>query len=259
MRRILALDANRKPDVLRPDRRDHAAARRHDRQPVALSRPHERRAPCSRWPTATTSCAMSPTICGRWRWPSRTATCRRPRSGCARRRRRCKQALENGACDEEIEKLMAELREAMNEFLREFAERAQQESQHGRSRCRSNGQELRQSDLQKMLDQIENLAKSGNRDQAQELLSQLQDMMNNLQAGAPAAGPERPAELRDAPADGQARRDHAPPAGDDERDVPHGPDAARPAAAWPGPQRAARRRPAWASRASRARMASSGR
>ena len=34
-----------------------------------------------------------------------------------------------------------------------------------------------------MMDQIENLAKSGNREQAQELLSQLEDMMNNLQAG----------------------------------------------------------------------------
>jgi uncharacterized protein (TIGR02302 family) len=45
------------------------------------------------------------------------------------------------------------------------------------------GQELRQGDLQRMLDQIEDLAKSGNRDQARDLLSQLQDMMNNLQAG----------------------------------------------------------------------------
>ena len=34
-----------------------------------------------------------------------------------------------------------------------------------------------------MMDQIENLAKSGNREQAQELLSQLENMMNNLQAG----------------------------------------------------------------------------
>ena len=45
------------------------------------------------------------------------------------------------------------------------------------------GQELRQSDIDRLMDQIENLAKSGNREQAQELLSQLQDMMNNLQAG----------------------------------------------------------------------------
>src|SRR5262249_27064057 len=41
----------------------------------------------------------------------------------------------------------------------------------------------RQSDLDRLMDQIENLAKSGNREQAQELLSQLEDMMNNLQAG----------------------------------------------------------------------------
>jgi uncharacterized protein (TIGR02302 family) len=93
-----------------------------------------------------------------------------------------KQALENGASDEEIDKLMAELRDAMNDFLREFAERAQQNPNLA-EQMPQNGQELRQSDLQRMLDQIENLAKSGNRDQARELLSQLQDMMNNLQAG----------------------------------------------------------------------------
>ncbi|MBB6356761.1 TIGR02302 family protein [Aminobacter aganoensis] len=89
-------------------------------------------------------------------------------------------ALERGASDEEIDKLMAELRDAMNDFLREFAERNQQNQT---AQNQAPGQELRQSDLQRMLDQIENLAKSGNRDQARELLSQLQDMMNNLQAG----------------------------------------------------------------------------
>jgi len=93
-----------------------------------------------------------------------------------------KQALENGASDEEIDRLMKELREAMNEFLREFAERAQQNPNMA-EQMPQNGQELRQSDLDRLMDQIENLAKSGNREQAQELLSQLQNMMNNLQAG----------------------------------------------------------------------------
>ena len=92
-----------------------------------------------------------------------------------------KQALENGAGDEELDKLMQELREAMNEFLREFAERAQQNPNLAEQMPQP-GQEMRQSDLERMLDQIENLAKSGNRDKAQELLSQLQQMMNNLQA-----------------------------------------------------------------------------
>ena len=93
-----------------------------------------------------------------------------------------KQALENGASDEEIDKLMAELRDAMNDFLRELAQRAQQ-NQNLAQQMPQNGQELRKNDLDRMLDQIENLAKSGNRDKAQELLSQLQNMMNNLQAG----------------------------------------------------------------------------
>jgi hypothetical protein len=42
---------------------------------------------------------------------------------------------------------------------------------------------LRQRDLDNMLDQIENLARSGARDQAQQMLQELQRMMNNLQAG----------------------------------------------------------------------------
>ena len=93
-----------------------------------------------------------------------------------------RQALENGASDEEIERLMAELREAMRDFMREFAERAQRNPDMAMD-MPQDGQEMRQSDLERMMDQIEELAKSGARDQAQELLSQLEQMMNNLQAG----------------------------------------------------------------------------
>ncbi|MEP9399273.1 TIGR02302 family protein [Mesorhizobium sp. KR2-14] len=93
-----------------------------------------------------------------------------------------KQALQNGASDDEIDKLMKELRQAMSDFLREFAERAKRDPNLARQQ-QQDGQELRQSDLERMMDQIENLAKSGNKDMAEQLLSQLQDMMNNLQAG----------------------------------------------------------------------------
>ena len=94
-----------------------------------------------------------------------------------------KQALQNGAGDEEISKLMQELRQAMNDYLREFAERAQRDPNMAQQQMPQGAQELRQKDLERMMNQIENLAKSGNRDQAEQLLSQLQDMMNNLQAG----------------------------------------------------------------------------
>jgi uncharacterized protein (TIGR02302 family) len=59
-----------------------------------------------------------------------------------------------------------------------------------------NGRELRQSDIDRMMDQIENLAKSGDRDKAQQLLSELQDMMNNLQAGRQQQGGEQDSQMR---------------------------------------------------------------
>ncbi|MFS2325437.1 TIGR02302 family protein [Brucella sp. H1_1004] len=92
-------------------------------------------------------------------------------------------ALQNGASQEEIEKLTAELREAMQQFLREFAQRQQQNPNAQNQPMNPNARVLTDKDLQRMMDQIENLARQGSRDQAEQLLSQLQDMMNNLQMG----------------------------------------------------------------------------
>jgi uncharacterized protein (TIGR02302 family) len=119
-------------------------------------------------------------------------------SAAEKRLRQAQQALQdaikNGASDQEIEKAMKELREAMNQFLQEFAERAKQNP--NAPQMQQNGQELRQSDIDRMMDQIENLAKSGDRDKAQQLLSQLQDMMNNLQAGRQQQGGEQDSQMR---------------------------------------------------------------
>jgi uncharacterized protein (TIGR02302 family) len=94
------------------------------------------------------------------------------------------QALENGASDEEIERLMSELREAMQDFLRELAEQMARDPNMAMQQPQD-GQEMRQSDLDRMLDQLEDLARSGAREQAMDMLQQLRDMMNNLQAGRP--------------------------------------------------------------------------
>ncbi|MBZ9811926.1 MULTISPECIES: TIGR02302 family protein [unclassified Mesorhizobium] len=119
-------------------------------------------------------------------------------SAAEKRLRQAQQALQdaikNGASDAEIEKAMKELREAMNQFLQEFAERAKQNP--NAPQMQQNGQELRQSDIDRMMDQIENLAKSGDRDKAQQLLSQLQDMMNNLQAGRQQQGGQQDSQMR---------------------------------------------------------------
>ena len=94
-------------------------------------------------------------------------------------------ALREGAPDEEISRLMQDLRQAMNDFMRELARRNQDRDTAGAAQ---NGQEIRKGDIDRMLNQIEDLARSGNREQAEQLLSQLQDMMNNLQTVRPQQG-----------------------------------------------------------------------
>jgi len=96
-------------------------------------------------------------------------------------------ALQRNAPDAEIKKLMDELRKAMNDYMKELAQRMQ----NAPMQPNQNAQMLRQQDLERMMDQIENLARSGNRDAAQQMLSELQRMMNNLQAGRPQQGQQQ--------------------------------------------------------------------
>ncbi len=93
------------------------------------------------------------------------------------------EALENGASDEEIERLMAELRRAMNELMQLLAEQGRQNPLARNPFGNEMAQVLRQRDLERMLDQIENLAKSGSQDAARQLLNELQRLMDNLRAG----------------------------------------------------------------------------
>lgn len=99
---------------------------------------------------------------------------------------RLSKALEEGASDEEIARLMQELREALNKYLQELVEQA------GR-RPPEDGQQpperfMSQQDLEEMLKQIEEMARSGAKDAAQQLLSELRDMLDRLQAGRMAQG-----------------------------------------------------------------------
>ena len=99
-----------------------------------------------------------------------------------------RQALENGASDEEIARLTAELREAMQKFLQALAEEARRNPQMSALPPDADLRTLRSQDLEKMLDQIENLARNGARDAARQLLSELQNMLENLEAGRPMPG-----------------------------------------------------------------------
>ena len=96
-------------------------------------------------------------------------------------------ALKRDAPDEEIAKLMDELREAMREYLSEMAKRMQNQDMQQLSRQAQ--RMMRTQDFENMMQQLENLARSGNKDEAQKLLSEMQRMLNNLQTARPRMQP----------------------------------------------------------------------
>jgi uncharacterized protein (TIGR02302 family) len=93
-------------------------------------------------------------------------------------------ALERGVSDEELKRLMDELRAAMDQFLQALAEELRKNPQMARP-LDPNARQLRSQDLKSMLDRMEALAKSGSKDAARQLLDQLSQMMQNLQMARP--------------------------------------------------------------------------
>lgn len=98
-----------------------------------------------------------------------------------------RQALERGANDQELKKLMDQLRAAMDKYLQALAEEMKKNPQQLARPLDRNTRILSQRDLQSMLDRLENLARSGNKDAARQLLEQLQSMLENLQMARPGA------------------------------------------------------------------------
>ena len=97
---------------------------------------------------------------------------------------RLRQALERGAGDEELKRLMDELRAAMDKFLQALAEDMRKNPDR-QTRIDPNARQLRSQDLKSLLDRLENMARSGSKDAARQLLDELSQMLNNLQMARP--------------------------------------------------------------------------
>jgi uncharacterized protein (TIGR02302 family) len=95
-----------------------------------------------------------------------------------------RQALDRGASDKEIKKLMDQLRAAMDRFMQSMQEQLRNKQELARPLDR-NAQVLSQRDLQSMLDRLEDLSRNGSKDAARQLLQQLEQMMENLQMASP--------------------------------------------------------------------------
>ncbi len=96
-----------------------------------------------------------------------------------------REALQRGASDEEIRKLMKELRDAARRFMSEMARSAEPNAS-------PDDQNLQAQDLDKLLDRMEDTARNGAREDAQAMLDQMQEMFENMRSAR--EGEESPAE-----------------------------------------------------------------
>jgi len=96
-----------------------------------------------------------------------------------------RQALERGATDEELKKLMNDLRAALDKFMQALAEQMRKNPQQLARPLDPNTRMLRPQDLKNMIDRMEQLARSGAKDAAKRMLEELQQMLENLQMARP--------------------------------------------------------------------------
>ena len=122
-------------------------------------------------------------------------------------------ALESGASQAEIDRLVEELRQAMNDYLQALAQSGQRmaESSGGGS------QQIEQSQLDRMLDSIRDLSESGADNAARQMLSDLENLLDNMrlsQGGQGSGGDDSNAQGSPGGQDGQGAGGPAGQAGD---------------------------------------------
>jgi uncharacterized protein (TIGR02302 family) len=103
---------------------------------------------------------------------------------------RLSEAMRNGATDEEIAELMQELRDAMQDYMRQLAEQAPQDGQEMSEN--QDMQEITPDQLEQMLQRLQELMEQGRMDEAQALLDQLRQMMENMQMAQGQQGQGQP-------------------------------------------------------------------
>lgn len=93
-------------------------------------------------------------------------------------------ALAEGAPDAELERLMRELQMAMNRYMQALAEQMRRNPQNQKTVDfdPKTMRMMRGEDLQRMMDQIRDMMRSGARQAAREMLARLQQMMQNMRS-----------------------------------------------------------------------------
>ncbi len=98
-----------------------------------------------------------------------------------RARERLSEALRNDASDEEIARLMDELRDATRDYMRQMAEEAiQRGEQQNAQNSPQQGQSMSQDQIQELMKRIQELSDQGRKAEAEQLLSMLQELLDNM-------------------------------------------------------------------------------
>jgi uncharacterized protein (TIGR02302 family) len=143
---------------------------------------------------------------------------------------RLDEAIRNGASPEEIDRLMREMQQALNEYMRELAEEAQRNPGDQQQQGMMQGQMMSGDQLQEMLEELQRLMEEGRTAEAAELMEQLRQLMENMQIvegqgqgqGQGSPGQEGMREL------GETLRDQQELSDDAYRDMQEGPGGDEP-------------------------------
>lgn len=92
---------------------------------------------------------------------------------------RLSEAMRQGASDKEVSELMQEMRQAMQDYIRQLAQENGKSNQD--PQMSQNQQEITGAQLEQMLKRIEELMQQGRTAEARALLDQLRQMMENMQ------------------------------------------------------------------------------
>ena len=96
---------------------------------------------------------------------------------------RLNQAMRDGASESEIEKLMTELRRATKDYMQQLSRQAELEAEKNKGHSPSqdpNSMQMSQDDLQRMMDRIQSLMEQGRMAEAEQALTELQEMLENM-------------------------------------------------------------------------------
>ena len=93
---------------------------------------------------------------------------------------RLDQAIQNGADPAEVQQLMDEMRQALNEYMKQLAEEAQKNPDQQTSENQPS-QTITQDQLQQMLDELQKMIDEGRTAEAAQLMEKLRQFMENMQ------------------------------------------------------------------------------